>query len=317
MSFTPTILSKPLPKFYKGWNNRTPWVIVVHYSAGFDAPGCHQTLENRGLSVHATIERDGVIWREVADENRAIHAGYGRWGGVSGMNSHALGFEIANVGWMEGAFTGNSPHFVYRPPAGTEINTLGDNVTSYYRDDSYTKNGQPKTTRILTETKCESFTDHREGWKDKLWSVYPDEQLEASFWLMWQWVKKYDILPENVIGHEHVTPHKKQDPGPHFPWKKWEAYLEEKCRAEKPELLDPTLRQRERVKAVQSHCARMGLSVGDVDGYWGDMTTAAVKTAVKKYGDVYGFSGVNVHPANCLQLANALRLVPGFDPERA
>lgn len=308
MTFAPTILDKPLPRFFTGWP-RAPWAIIVHYSAGYNAEGCHNTLEKRGLSVHATIERDGVIWRQVGDENRSIHAGSGRWCGVSNMNHHAFGFEIANLGPLDGVFDGKSPIFVFDPAKRKteEINPLSDGNV-YYRDES--------GVRILTRTRCETFPDHRGEVQGKLWSVYPEEQLEAVFWLMWQWVRDHKILPENVIGHEHVTPGRKQDPGPHFPWRQWEAYLEAKCKAELPELLNPLHRKQERVKAVQSHCARMGLPVGDIDGLWGPNTGRAVRDAVSQYGAFYGFSEVVVEDTNCYALANALRLVPGFDPGR-
>jgi N-acetyl-anhydromuramyl-L-alanine amidase AmpD len=301
-------------RWYSGWT-RQPWVIVVHYSAGMDAQGCMDALTNRGLSVHCTIERDGKIWRHVDDDDRAIHAGYGRWGGVSGMNSHALGFEIVNLGWMEGVFDPNatSPHNVWK---GDVVDSMSDG-TSYFRDESYTKDGKKHTTRVVTDSACAQFPDHREEWKTHYWSEYPDPQLGAVFWQIWQWVKKFDIMLENIVGHEHVTPHKKQDPGPQFPWKKLEVYLEEKAKVEKPELLDPEHNQKLRIKAVQSHCSRMGLAVGDVDGWWGDKTKDAVEEVVERWGDLYGFKNLEVREDNCLVIANALRLVPGFDPDRA
>jgi hypothetical protein len=211
--YEPTILNQPLPNFYTGWT-RKPWAIVVHYSAGYTAESCHETLERRGLSVHATIERDGTIWREVSDDNRGIHAGYGRWGGQSNMNHHAFGFEIANMGPMDGRFTGNSPHFVYDPEKYDviEINPMADG-TIQYRNESYTdSSGKKKTNCVLTRTRCASFPDHRQEYTKKIWSIFPDEQLQAVFWLMYQWVLKHDILPENIVGHEHVTPGRKQDP---------------------------------------------------------------------------------------------------------
>ena len=150
-----------------------------------------------------------------------------------------------------------------------------------------------------------------------LWAEYPEVQMDAVLWQVWDWMKAHDILPENVVGHEHVTPHKKTDPGPSFPWRKLEAFIEERCKAEKPDLIDPSKRVKERVKAVQSHCARMGLPVGDVDGIWGGKTEAAVEEAISEYGKLYGFSDLRVGKDNCYAIANALRLVPGFDPDRA
>ena len=317
----PIILEKPIPqhyeksngsegsRWYSGWT-RTPWVIVLHYSAGYDAQGCMDALVDRGLSVHCTIERDGQIWRHVGDENRCIHAGYGRWGGFSGMNSHALGFEIVNLGWLQGPNDGTSGF------KGNEVNPQSDG-TEYFRIETYKDSqGRVKATRVLTDTRCIQVPDHRDEWKSHWWSAYPEEQLQSVFWQVWQWIKKYDIMLENVIGHEHVTPHRKQDPGPHFPWMKLEAYLREKALVESPKLLDPEYNQSERIKAVQSHCARMGLPVGDVDGVWGSKTAKAVEEAVGEFGELYRFADLEVRKDNCLAIANALRLVPGFDPDR-
>tara|TARA_R110002110_G_scaffold114061_6_gene282808 strand:+ start:57 stop:242 length:186 start_codon:yes stop_codon:yes gene_type:complete len=60
----------------------------------------------------------------------------------------------------------------------------------------------------------------------------------------------------------------------------------------------------------------MGLPVGEIDGWWGKKTEGAIKLAVSRYGSVYGFDKLDVNPDNLLTTANALRLVPGFDPGR-
>lgn len=306
------VLDKPLQKFYEGWP-RTPWVVVVHYSAGYNAGDCYKTLGSRGLSVHCTIERDGAIWKHVADGNRAIHAGYGRWGGCSNMNHHALGFEIANLGWIDGELPEGSR--VFMPAAGKEVDADSDQI--FYRDETWTdSSGTTKTSRIGTKTECSKHPDHRDDWSDKLWSDYPEAQLEAVFWIIWKWSEAFGILPENIIGHEHVTPHRKQDPGPAFPWSKLKAYLEERYRESLPEMLDVDFKRKERVKAVQSHLSRLGLPVGDVDGIWGRNTQAAANSAVALYGNFYGFGNISISPDNCYELACALRLIPGFDPGR-
>lgn len=304
------VIEQPLPRFYKGWT-RKPWMVVVHYSAGFNADDCWKALNNRGLSVHCTIERDGTIHKHVDDANRTIHAGYGRWGGYSNMNHHAFGFEIANLGWLDGVYVGEGTGFL-----GREVNTNSDGKV-YFRRESYTDaNGKKKTATIKTETACSRFPDHRPEWEEKYWSLYPQEQIEATFWLIWKWCEAHDILPENVVGHEHVTPHRKQDPGPHFPWTDLKVFLEGRWRQVNPKMIDPLYRQDERIRAVQSHLARLGMPVGDVDGMWGPMTQEAAKQAVEAYGDFYGFRSVVVAKHNCYQIACALRNIPGFDPGR-
>lgn len=305
------IIKKPLTKGYsKGWT-RTPWAIVHHYTAGYTADQCYDVLSKRGLSVHFTIERDGTLYRYLDDGNRGWHAGYGQWGGRSNMNHHAFGIEVVNFGWADGEFTGSSPHGVYRWKSTSDPEIFPSD-REFYRDERY-KNTK---VRVVTKQECARFVDHRGNWDGKYWAIYPSAQVEATAWQTFQWMKEYKILPENVIGHEHVTPHRKSDPGPAWPWRKIDEYIIGKARCEAPELLDPNFNRRGRVRALQSHCNRMGLPVGDIDGWWGPKTEAALKLAVDRYGPIYKFSDLEIDPDNTVAISSALKLVPGFDPGR-
>lgn len=305
------IIEQPLTKGYsKGWS-RTPWVIVLHYTAGFTAKQTYKVLNKRGLSVHFCIERDGTLYRYLKDGDRGWHAGYGQWGGRSNMNHHSFGIEVVNFGWADGKMDGPSPHGVYRNRSKSDPEVF-QGPDEWYRDESY----RSRKVRVATRQECAKFTDHRGNWDDKYWAKYPDPQMEAVSWQVWQWMKEYKILPENVIGHEHVTPHRKSDPGPAFNWEYIRKYIEMKAHCEMPELLDVNFKRRDRVRAVQSHCNRMGIPVGDIDGWWGTKTEAGVKLAIGKFGTHYGFYGIEVDPDNLTEIANSLRLVPGFDPGR-
>lgn len=311
---TPVILNKPLPNFYKGWT-RQPWMVVLHYTASHNAEKTHEILEKRKLSVHATIERNGDIWREVVDENRAIHAGDGSWGGNANTNHHAFGIEIVNFGYVDGLHDGTGT--VWDPAKkGVEEYEKDPQGRVWHRTETWGEKESATKVKVLTRTACEKPVDHRAGYSKKLWPTYPEKQLDSVLWLVWQWVKKHNILPENVVGHEHVSPARKADPGPSFPWDKVSSFLEERCAAELPELLDAGYNRRERVRIVQSHCARMGIDVGDIDGWWGKTTAGAVEEALKKFGEVYGFSHLNPSEDQVIELARAFRRVPGFDPGR-
>lgn len=308
------IEEKLLTKGYsKGWT-RTPWAIVLHYTGNYTEPQCYNILKKRELSVHFCIERDGKTVRYLKNGDRGWHAGYGRWCGSSNMNHHAFGIEIVNFGWGDGEYDGTSPHYVYRNKADPEVLPSDK---EFYRDETYkTSKGKKVTTRVITKQAMSKFPDHRDEWKDKLWTEYPEPQVEAVALQVWDWMKEYKILPENVIGHEHVTPHRKTDTGPSFPWDKLEEIIRAKAAKEMPELLDVNYNRKLRVKAVQSHCARMGLPVGDIDGWWGSKTEAAIKKAVVLYGKTYDFSDLLVDEDNLTDIAAALRKVPGFDPGR-
>jgi N-acetylmuramoyl-L-alanine amidase len=54
---------------------------------------------------------------------------------------------------------------------------------------------------------------------------YDAAQIHSSGTISKHIVSKYNILPQNVLGHEDIAPPRKADPGPLFPWKKlYHAY---------------------------------------------------------------------------------------------
>ena len=294
---TPTTLEKPLPDFGKG-RTSPPSCIVLHYSAGFNAQGCYEVLKMRRLSAHYTIERNGDLWKHVADGDRCWHAGPASWAGVSNLNNFSLGAEIVNFGYAE------SPAGSRYVVTGTEEET-DPNATLYYRMEAY----NDKRIMVGTRSPCIEVPDHRFGKKGLLWATYPQKQLDSVFWLVNTWCRTYDIGPENVIGHEHVLS-TKDDPGPAFPWQKLDAFLEASIGLSNithPGKV-PSL-----VKAVQSHCLRAGVLEGKkVDGEWGPKTQRSVEKMFESYSKLYGFENVTPAKDNAWQVASALKRVPGF-----
>ena len=49
-------------------------------------------------SAHYVVDETGAIYRLVADENRAWHAGVSSWEGESDVNARSIGIEIVNGG---------------------------------------------------------------------------------------------------------------------------------------------------------------------------------------------------------------------------
>lgn len=50
------------------------------------------------VSAHYLIGPDGAVLALVPEDQRAWHAGAGRWGAVDDVNSHSIGIELANDG---------------------------------------------------------------------------------------------------------------------------------------------------------------------------------------------------------------------------
>lgn len=75
-------------------------MIVLHYTAMKSAEAALERLCDAQVEVsaHYLICEKGRIWRMVDEEMRAWHAGAGRWGDVTDVNSRSIGIELANRG---------------------------------------------------------------------------------------------------------------------------------------------------------------------------------------------------------------------------
>ncbi|MBR2575152.1 MAG: N-acetylmuramoyl-L-alanine amidase [Loktanella sp.] len=75
-------------------------MVVIHYTAMASAASACDTLCNPAtqVSAHYLIAQDGTVLSLVPEELRAWHAGAGRWGAVSDVNSHSIGIELSNDG---------------------------------------------------------------------------------------------------------------------------------------------------------------------------------------------------------------------------
>ena len=77
-----------------------PHMLVLHYTGmptgeAALARLCDPAAE---VSAHYMVEEDGRIFRLVAEERRAWHAGKSSWRGETDVNSASIGIEIVNPG---------------------------------------------------------------------------------------------------------------------------------------------------------------------------------------------------------------------------
>lgn len=95
--------SMKLPPYWVGTINfglRKPNTVVIHHTA---QKSCEQTLqtftlERTQVSAHYVICKDGTLHHMLNDYLRAWHAGAGKWGGQTDINSSSIGIEIDNDG---------------------------------------------------------------------------------------------------------------------------------------------------------------------------------------------------------------------------
>jgi len=79
---------------------RKPNIVVIHYTA---QNSCEQTLQTftkpvTQVSAHYVICKDGTLNHMLNDYLRAWHAGAGKWGNNTDVNSSSIGIEIDNNG---------------------------------------------------------------------------------------------------------------------------------------------------------------------------------------------------------------------------
>ena len=79
---------------------RRPNFVVIHHTAqnSCDSTLRTFTLPRTAVSAHYVICRNGTVHHMLNDLLRAHHAGVGKWGNVSDMNSNSIGIEIDNNG---------------------------------------------------------------------------------------------------------------------------------------------------------------------------------------------------------------------------
>ena len=79
---------------------RKPNFVIIHYTA---QNTCDLTLKTfttprSEVSAHYVICRDGIVHHLLNDYLRSHHAGLGKWGAVTDMNSCSIGIELDNSG---------------------------------------------------------------------------------------------------------------------------------------------------------------------------------------------------------------------------
>ncbi|MGH7002872.1 MAG: N-acetylmuramoyl-L-alanine amidase [Alphaproteobacteria bacterium] len=75
-------------------------LLILHYTGMQTAEMALQRLCDpvAKVSAHYTIDEDGTIYRHVAEEKRAWHAGVSYWAGARNINDRSIGIEIVNPG---------------------------------------------------------------------------------------------------------------------------------------------------------------------------------------------------------------------------
>lgn len=82
------------------FGTRKPNYVMIHHTAQDSLAQTVKTFHSAkaGVSSHYVIDRDGKIVQMVNDLFRAHHAGAGKWGNDTDLNSSSIGIELDNNG---------------------------------------------------------------------------------------------------------------------------------------------------------------------------------------------------------------------------
>ncbi len=90
----------PSPNFGDRRLGARPSLIVLHYTAMESCAAARARLCDPGaeVSAHWLLSETGTAHALVDEAARAWHAGAGEWAGITDVNSHSIGIELANRG---------------------------------------------------------------------------------------------------------------------------------------------------------------------------------------------------------------------------
>ncbi|KGK41730.1 hypothetical protein LH51_12355 [Nitrincola sp. A-D6] len=163
---------------------KKPAFIVIHYTGGSTVESAVSTFKNRNsqTSAHLVIGKDGSTVQMARFHERCWHAGRSEWQGTRNLNSYSVGIELVNWGWL----MGEPGH--WRSWAGTPVEDEG-------------------VVRMA----------HKYDGQLRGWEAYSPEQMQTTIDIVRALLQHYQLSPEAIVGHDDISPGRKQDPGPAFP----------------------------------------------------------------------------------------------------
>lgn len=160
-----------------------PDTVVVHYTASLKASGSIRTLyeSSTKASAHIVIDENGNIVQLMPFDKKAWHAGESQMGTRKWLNHYSIGIEIVNAGFLQEGADGE---------LRTWFNTK------------------------VSKDRCIKLPHKYDG-VERYWQTYSEAQILAVTELCEVLAREYPV--KHIVGHDDISPGRKQDPGPAFP----------------------------------------------------------------------------------------------------
>lgn len=115
------IIERPSPNHAARKGDAPVDILLLHYTGMISREHALARLCDpaAAVSAHYLIDTHGLVYRLVAEDRRAWHAGVGFWRGARDINSRAIGIELVNPGH----------EFGYRPFPQAQMAALADLAT--------------------------------------------------------------------------------------------------------------------------------------------------------------------------------------------
>lgn len=162
--------------------------LVMHYTGGDYQSSLQKLVKKGNVSAHylvpeshdkSYLDSELKVLQLVDENERAWHAGSSYWQGRKGINDHSIGIEIVNA---------------------PKCSNMPENLTESTAEQA------AKSSQLLTKKMC-FFPD------------FDPKQIALLIELSKEILKNNpDILPTHIVGHSDISPQRKSDPGPRFPW---------------------------------------------------------------------------------------------------
>ena len=171
-----------------------PKYLVFHYTACSAAAASAAFLRKTGanrVSAHLLVDRDGSVTQFVPFDRRAWHAGESQWDGFQDLNTHSIGIEVVNFGYLHKRADGT-----FRTADGAHVVPAAEVIEGRHR---------------LAHL----------PWTH--WHAYSAEQIATCEALAELLATRYAL--RDAVGHDDIAPARKSDPGPGFPMSRMRSHI--------------------------------------------------------------------------------------------